>query len=116
MSDSFLHRKKSIELIMNKIAVTIVLAIFITAYIPNFFMDANMQSSFHLPAEQMVLYYKRRGNENRDNVESCGFTYGNIQQLKQKKKPLFWRNIMETLASWVYFKGKGFTSLAIILS
>lgn len=30
---------------MNKIAVTIVLAIFITAYIPNFFIDVNMQSS-----------------------------------------------------------------------
>lgn len=43
---------------MNKIAATIVLAIFITAYIPNFFMDVNMQSPIFLPTEQMVLYYK----------------------------------------------------------
>lgn len=50
--------KKSIELIINNIAVTIVLAVFITAHIPNFFMDVNTESSFFfLPTEQMVLYY-----------------------------------------------------------
>lgn len=53
--------EKRIELIINKTAVIIVLTIFISAYIPNFFMDVNMQSSFFvgffLPAEQMALYY-----------------------------------------------------------
>lgn len=69
MPESYLYGEKHIELIMNKMAVTIVLAIFITAYIPNFFMDVNTQSSIFLPTEQMVLYYKKRGNKNRDNVE-----------------------------------------------
>lgn len=61
MPESFLDGEKRIELVITKTAVIIVLAIFISAYIPNFFMDVNMQSSFFLfmPTEQMALYYKK---------------------------------------------------------
>lgn len=45
MPETFLYREKCIELIINKTAVIIVLAIFISAYIPNLFMDVNTQSS-----------------------------------------------------------------------
>lgn len=66
--------KKSIELIMNKIAVTIVLAIFITVYIPNFFMDVSMQSPnyyffFCLASRTDGALLQKQGNKNRDNVE-----------------------------------------------
>lgn len=60
---------------MNKIAVTIVLAIFITAYIPNFFMDVSMQSPnfylffFFLANRTDGALLQKQGNKNRDNVE-----------------------------------------------
>lgn len=59
---------------MNKIAVTIVLAIFITAYIPNFFMDVSMQSPnyyffFCLASRTDGALLQKQGNKNRDNVE-----------------------------------------------
>lgn len=65
MPESFLYEEKHFELIINKAAVIIVLAIFISAYILNFFMDVNTQSYFFFffffwPTEQMALYNKKR--------------------------------------------------------
>lgn len=83
--------KKSIELIMNKIAVTIVLAIFITAYIPNFFMDVSMQSPnyyifFFWPAEQMVLYYKNRETKTEIMLKKLCIYLQKYTGAKRKKK------------------------------
>lgn len=46
MRESFLYGEKHVELLINKTEVIIVLAIFICSYIPDLFMDVNMQSSF----------------------------------------------------------------------
>lgn len=62
---------------MNKIALTIVLAISLTAYIPNFFMDVNIQSSWFFAkwTDGALLQEKEKGggggerDKNRDNIE-----------------------------------------------
>lgn len=83
--------EKSIELIMNKIAVTTVLAIFITAYIPNFLMDVNMQPWVFLPTEQMVLYYqKKKGGETTPEItlKELSVCLQNQTRAKTKQKPV----------------------------
>lgn len=80
---------------MNKIAVTIVLAIFITAYIPNFFMDVSMQSPiffFFLPTEQMVLYYKNRETKTEIMLKKLCIYLQKQTGAKRKKKTVFWCN------------------------
>lgn len=69
MPETFLYREKCIELIMNKTAVIIVLAIFISAYIPNLFMDVNMQSSVVFASWTDDTLLQKKRNKNRDNVE-----------------------------------------------
>lgn len=70
MSESFLYEEKHFELIINKAAVIIVLVIFISAYILNFFMDVNTQSYFFFLANWTDgTLQQKKGNKNRDNVE-----------------------------------------------
>lgn len=116
MPETFLYREKCIELIMNKTAVIIVLAIFISAYIPNLFMDVNTQSSvvFDSWTDDTLLQKKR--NKNRDNVERAPGLLAETGSSENKNSTLFQCNKMETLTLWTYFKGKDFTSIAIILS
>lgn len=67
MRESFLYGEKHVELLINKTEVIIVLAIFICSYIPDLFMDVNMQSSFFffLPTLQMAFYYQKKVKKKR---------------------------------------------------
>lgn len=92
MPESFLYGEKCIELIINKTAVIIDLAIFISAYIPNFFMDVNMQSSiFFLSTEQKALNYKERETQPENVERALGLPARakNWHELKQKRTTLF---------------------------
>lgn len=96
MPESFLYREKCIELIMNKTAVIIVLAIFISAYIPNLFMDVNMQSSGLFASWTDDTLLQKKGKQKQRMLKEL---WGYLQKLavaKTKISPYFsatkWRH------------------------